>query len=544
MHSVTLRTLDIKYRLWLIMLSLIIILTLFASSSLFAIRSNLLEEKQTQTEYMVEAAYGILNYIYNNAIAKNIDMDIAQQEALKEISALRYDKDNYFWVQSMQTKMIMHPIKTNLNGSDLTNIKDPAGKHFFVDMVTIVKEKGEGIIPYLWAKPGFDKPIEKISYVKGFAKWGWIIGTGIYIDDVNTKFWQIAKKMILVSSLSLTVLLIILFIITKSIETPITNILKAIEGINGNLTQRLEVDGNDEISKLCTGFNYFLRQIHSMVILLKKSSSSIKSSSSQLLTVCTDNQHIIEQQHTQTQSVATAITEMSATIKEVAKNAQDAANAASRADKEAKYSKEIVEVTAQSILELANAVEQSSNVVNNLEAKSKSIVSVVDVIQNISEQTNLLALNAAIEAARAGEQGRGFAVVADEVRLLATRTQQSTKEIQKIIEELQIGSKEAVKVMEESHIKTNATVSKALKATESLDNIVAAIKIIHDINGQIASTTEEQAVVAQDIDQRINEIAQLSENSSKSSERMRDLSITLKQLDEIFQTGIQQFKTE
>lgn len=544
MHSATLRSLNIRHRLWLIMLSVVVILTLIASASLFTIYTSLLAEKQNQTKYMVDIAYGILNSTYNDAIAKNIDTNTAQQNAMQQISTLRYDGNNYFWIHNMQAKMLMHPINTALNNTDMSDYKDPAGKRFLVDMATLVKEKGEGMMPYLWPKPGVKNPVDKISYVKGFEKWGWILGTGIYVDDVNAKFWQIAGEIGLIAGVCLAILLIILHIITRSIELPILKTLQTINGIDGNLTKRLDTDGNDEMSKLCKGFNYFLIQIHAMVLLLKKSSSSINSSSSQLLTVCRDNQNIIEQQHTQTQSVATAITEMSATIKEVARNAQDAANAASKADKEAKCSKEIVAVTAQSILELANAVEQSSNVVNNLEAKSKSIGSVVDVIQNISEQTNLLALNAAIEAARAGEQGRGFAVVADEVRTLATRTQQSTREIQKMIEELQIGSKEAVQVMEESHVKTKATVGKALKATESLDNIVAAIKIIHDINGQIASTTEEQSVVAQDIDQRINDIAQLSENTSRSSERMRDLSMELKKLDEIFQSGIQQFKTE
>jgi methyl-accepting chemotaxis protein len=437
-------------------------------------------------------------------------------------------------------------MKPELNNTDLSDFKDPNGKKLFVAFVDVVKVKKEGVVPYLWPKPKFDKPVNKISYVKGFEKWNWIIGTGIYIDDVAETFWVIAIKIGSISLVGIVLLFLIIFVIVKSIEIPLLNTTLAMDDIangEGNLTKRLNTHGRDEISRLSYAFNDFVSKLQSIIIVLKKSSSSIVTAAAKLLEVYTANHSIIEQQQNQTHSIATAITEMSATIREVSKNAQDAAKAANQANTEAKCSKEIVSVTTQSILSLANAVEQSSTVVNKLEDKSKAIESVIDVIQSISEQTNLLALNAAIEAARAGEQGRGFAVVADEVRTLATKTQQSTQEIQKIIEELQSGSKEAVHVMADNILKTKATVEKALKATESLDKIVEAVNTIHNINDQIASATEEQSVVAHDIDQRITDISKLAENTSAFGEKVNALSTELKQLGEIFGSGMQQFKT-
>jgi methyl-accepting chemotaxis protein len=516
------------------------------SSVLFNINSKLLQEKEERTKHMVEVVYSIVEAIYKDALTNNIDMKIAQKKAMEQIAVLRYDNNNYFWINDMYPTMIMHPMKPALNNTDLSNFKDPNGKPLFISMVEVVKGKNEGKVPYLWPKPNYDKPVKKISYVKGFEKWGWIIGTGIYIDDVDKSFWQITMEIGTITGISMFILLLVTYIIIKSIEFPLLKTNEAMNNIvngEGDLTQRLVTDGNDEITSLSKGFNNFTSKLQAIMIVVKNSFSSIITTAHKLSEVYEQNRSIIDQQQNQTQIVATAITEMSSTTKDISKNAQTAAEAANNADREAKCSKEIVAITAKNILDLAKAVEQSSAVVNKLEDKSKSIETVVDVIQNISDQTNLLALNAAIEAARAGEQGRGFAVVADEVRTLATKTRQSTQEIQKTIEELQSGSKETVQIMADNLAKTKATVDTALKATQSLDNIVAAVKTIHDINDQIASATEEQSIVVNDINQRIINISKLAEDTGIFGENVHTLSNELEQLGKMFESGIQQFKT-
>jgi methyl-accepting chemotaxis protein len=219
--------------------------------------------------------------------------------------------------------------------------------------------------------------------------------------------------------------------------------------------------------------------------------------------------------------------EMAATVQEVSRNAQYAADGALKADEEARNGAAVVTETIAAINSLSGNVENASEVIQRLEAESENIGSVLDVIRGIAEQTNLLALNAAIEAARAGEQGRGFAVVADEVRTLASRTQQSTSEIQEMIERLQQGSKNAVAVMEEGRRQTQAGVEQAARAGQTLQDITAAITSIRDLNTQIASAAEQQASVAEEINRSIVSINEVADETSLG---MREAAMSSNQL--------------
>jgi methyl-accepting chemotaxis protein len=414
-------------------------------------------------------------------------------------------------------------------------------------MVNVVKEKGEGIVSYYWPKPGFAKPIEKISYVKGFTPWGWIVGTGIYIDDISNKFWPILTNIVIISVFIMLIIAISIYSIMQTIENSLAKVLDAMGNmINNNHTviKHLPIDGNDEFTKLSIVFNKFIDKLLQTINCLKQISDSINKNVIELLNLSEYNSKNSEEQNIETHSIATAINEMTATIQEVSKNAQGAALATNKVNDGAKNSKDIVTTTKNSIMELAKAVEKSSEVVNKLESNSKAIYTVIDVIQNITDQTNLLALNAAIEAARAGEKGRGFAVVADEVRTLAKRTRESTQEIHKIIEKLQAGAKEAVQVMEDSHSKAQVTVEQALKTTEALNNIADATKVILGINDQIACSTEEQSIVSKDIDTRITAISKSSEQSLKASDNVNQISNTLKQQGNLLKSSIQQFNIE
>jgi methyl-accepting chemotaxis protein len=233
---------------------------------------------------------------------------------------------------------------------------------------------------------------------------------------------------------------------------------------------------------------------------------------------------------------------MAATVKEIAGNSERAASSAKEADSEADSGQEVVKETVDAINTLAREVEAASTVINKLEEDSEAIGSMLSVIRGIADQTNLLALNAAIEAARAGEQGRGFAVVADEVRTLASKTQESTQEIQTIIQGLQEGTAKAVKVMNESVVSAKTTVEKASDASSSLTNIVKAVSAISEVNIQIATASEQQSASVNEIDQSVVHIAELSEKSTAGSDQTLHACEDLANLGDSLKSIVLQFK--
>ena len=248
------------------------------------------------------------------------------------------------------------------------------------------------------------------------------------------------------------------------------------------------------------------------------------------------------QQQSETSQVVTAMNEMTATVQEVARHATEAASAANKADHASVEGKKVVLSTMNAIEALSSEVHSAANVISQLEKDSENIGTVLDVIKGIAEQTNLLALNAAIEAARAGEQGRGFAVVADEVRTLASRTQQSTQEIQAMIENLQVGAQTAVKVMDESRAKAESSVSQAAKAGGSLEDITHSVSLINDMNTQIATAAEEQSAVAEEINRNIVNISEIVDRTADGANQTSIASEELASLAAQLQQLVNQFK--
>jgi len=334
--------------------------------------------------------------------------------------------------------------------------------------------------------------------------------------------------------------------IDKIIITPLTDLALKLQDISsggGNLKARLKVEGKNELTWLAASFNGFVKKISKTIDEIRDTSEKLGQHSLTLSSAAQTTESGVNMQQSETTMVATAMEQMTATTKEVATNAINASDAVSSADHEATNSKNIVAQVVASINNLASEVESAANVIHQLDSDSESIGEVLSVIQGIAEQTNLLALNAAIEAARAGEQGRGFAVVADEVRTLASRTQNSTQEIQKTIERLQARAREAVKVMENGKQQAAASVEQAASSGNALDNINAKISIVHDMNNQIASAAEEQTAVAEEINRNIQNISavfeQTSSGAQKTSTSCNDLLVLAEQLKE----AVGHFKT-
>lgn len=311
---------------------------------------------------------------------------------------------------------------------------------------------------------------------------------------------------------------------------------------DGDLRRRIEVKGSDGIDVLGRIFNGFIEKLQNIMSQVVSDSSNLVGVASHLNSISVSSSNSALQQQTQIEQVATAMNEMAATVNEVATNARSAAEAAQAADTDVNAGMKIVEQTVNSINSLAGEVERANDVIRTLQADSEDIGSVLDVIRGIAEQTNLLALNAAIEAARAGEQGRGFAVVADEVRTLASRTQQSTEEIQGMIERLQSGANDAVKVMEESHIQAKTSVEQAGNTGQALQKITSAVNTINQMNLEISNAAQQQTEVAQEIDVSLNKINQASYESVSHAGEASQESENLNQLASHLQELMQQFK--
>ncbi len=303
------------------------------------------------------------------------------------------------------------------------------------------------------------------------------------------------------------------FLLLKTIVAPVKNINDAMEQIasgEGDLSQRIEINTKDEIGQLASSFNVFVSKIQNTVEQVIESSQALRAEMDNLQSLTSTIHKSTTHQQKDSEAVAAAVHEMQVTSRNVSENAQDAANASLTANEELSNTNAILDSTVDSIRNLASEIESASHVINTLDQDVSNIASVVDVIQGIAEQTNLLALNAAIEAARAGEQGRGFAVVADEVRSLASRTQQSTGEIQAMIEKLQIGASQAVDVMRGSRESGEMTINSAGEASRSLSEILNAISLMNEMNTHIATAASQQSTVSDEVNSNVQGIADSS----------------------------------
>jgi methyl-accepting chemotaxis protein len=330
-------------------------------------------------------------------------------------------------------------------------------------------------------------------------------------------------------------------LITRPLKRMLAHLRNIADG-EGDLTVRLEAAGRDEAGQLAQAFNRFMSKLQELVTQTVASAQQLSVAGERLAVISAASDQAVSEQLTQIEQVAAAMNEMSATVHEVARNAANAADSAHAADAGAHSGARVVADTIGSIRELAGSVQNASGAIRTLESESNKIGTVLEVIKGVAEQTNLLALNAAIEAARAGEMGRGFAVVADEVRSLASRTQQSTREIAAMTESLRSSAEHTVAVMESSQSLADASVQKADQAGKSLETITKAVATINDLNTQIASAAEEQSSVSEDINGNTAKIHDLAEKAAEGSRQTAAAADELARLATELQQRLARFK--
>ncbi|KQQ60320.1 chemotaxis protein [Pseudomonas sp. Leaf127] len=480
-------------------------------------RERLLEEAKTNLKDHVSIAISAIKPMYDAAAPGD---ETAKASAIKLFSAVSYGKDGYLFGYNSEVIRIFRSNSTDGLGKSFNDVRDPNGVYLNRELVAVAKN-GTHYVRYASALPGKTEPVPKVGYTEYLPKWDLVVGSAVNLDGIEAQVAQVRQSIearlqeMLYSIVGITVLLLVIIsmvgvVVSGTLLRPLRLMKANLDDIaagEGDLTKRLKITSQDELGELAGSFNRFVDKIHGLVRQMTEVTTQLTGLVAEVSSQAQRSEVAMDRQRYETDQVATAINQMSAAAQEVAKSAQNASTAAQQTDEQGRAAKRVVDGSIAQIHSLVDDIRKSGVSLDSLQQDVSSIVSVLGVIRSIAEQTNLLALNAAIEAARAGEAGRGFAVVADEVRALASRTQQSTQEIQAMIARLQQGTSEAVGAMRRSSEAGDGTSVQANEAGRSLVTIGELIATINAMNAQIASAAEEQTAVAEEINRSVHQIA-------------------------------------
>ncbi|MFG6246572.1 methyl-accepting chemotaxis protein [Vibrio diabolicus] len=500
-------------------------------------RQELIETKKKELQAYMMMGVTAIKPLYDT------DVNGSNKEAAKEIlKAMRFESDGYFFAYDSQGVNTLHAIKPSLEGKNLYDLKDENGVAVIAGLID-ASQKGDGFLYFSWHKPTIDAQAPKLGYAEYLSKWDWVLGTGVYIDDIDQQVamhrelkTQELKEHTLSAVLISVVGLIITSVLTSIVVSkgiqPLQHVaasLKDVAAGGGDLTARLKVESQDEVGEVAAAFNEFMDKLHPLMQDIHRSATTVQTVSQDLNTQTSQASGQMQDHCLETDKVVTAVTQMSMTAKEVASNTNATAQAIEDANSQVTEAQREVEQAIEGITELVREIDSTSDAISELSLQTEKITKVLDVIGEIAEQTNLLALNAAIEAARAGEQGRGFAVVADEVRSLASRTQNSTHEIGDMLKQLQNGVSRAVSTMSVSQKRGVKTAEESALIQKSLSGVHHSIGTIRDMGIQTASAAEEQSAVAEDINQNLVAIQQIVNNINETLQHAESISTQLSQ---------------
>ena len=519
--------------------------------------SLLRSERQTQISHVVKITQKIVQREIANAVAQNKTQHQILADVRHLLKRARYGDNNlgYFFIYDSKGYNIADASNEKNQGQNRFELQDKNGV-MLIQALIKASQSGGGFVEYVYPKPGTDTLQPKLSYSVPIAGTDWFIGTGVYIDDIEKELatfsesaWQqlyTQIQSVISSAIVLVILTSLLMLwIAKRVANPINEMLHTLNDIadgEGDLTQRLDIKGSDEIAQLGAAFNRFTSKLQRIISAVANVSHQVTDSANSLSQQTQKTPEQLTIHNNETDQVVTAVTQMNATANDVAENVTQVADATQLAAQDSLLAQDNVATSNTAITNLVNEVEQASNHMNSLHEQSQKIDHVLQVIGAIAEQTNLLALNAAIEAARAGEQGRGFAVVADEVRSLASRTQDSTLEIKVMLDGLHQFVAQAVSAMNTSQETSVHVMQSSTQISGSLSAVTDAVDVINDMTTHIATAATEQSSVTDEINRNMINIRDVVTQLLASSHETTQVSTDLSAAGDELETLLSQFK--
>jgi methyl-accepting chemotaxis protein len=503
---------------------------------LFSLKTQVEQDRMAKTRNLAEVAYGVAAYFEGEERAGHLSRAEAQGAAIRALKTLRYDSQEYFWINDMQPRMVAHPMKPELEGRDLSAVQDPTGKRLFVDFVETVKRQGQGFVDYYWPKPGADAPVPKLSYVRGFAPWGWVIGTGIYADDTAAILWDAAWRTALGMLVVVALIGVLAALIGRRVTGPLQALNRAMRRLAAGETgvPVPAQERSDEIGAMAGAVQVFkdaliakadadtraasdaegsVRRAEALDRLTRAFEAQAGALSRGLATAAADLETTAR---TLTTTAARTTERSGAVTAQAAGTSADVQTAAAATEEMSASVQEIagqVQRTSEIAGRAAASARQSETTVRALADGTERIGDVVGLITSIAGQTNLLALNATIEAARAGAAGRGFAVVASEVKALAEQTAKATDEITGQIGRIQGETREAVAAIGEVGRTIEEMRAIAVGVAAAMEEQNAAI---HEIVRGVASA----ATGAQDVSASITDLRRGADEAGTASEQV------------------------
>ncbi|WP_426756317.1 methyl-accepting chemotaxis protein [Myxococcus sp. Y35] len=478
------------------------------------LREQLREDRVLALRQAVETAYGVLQAYEARERAGTLTRQEAQAQASALLEQLRYSEVEYFWVNDLDTRLVMHPHLPDMLGKDLKGYRDVRGKPVFVDIVTLARAQGEGAVSYEATRPGSPEAIPKESYVKLFAPWGWVLGTGVYVEDVEREVAAVRQRILVAVGGALLLALAAGMYLSRRVVRPVRELARAARRVaRGDLDTRVEVRTSDEVGELSAAFNTMVAGLGEVVRALVDAAGATAADAERIRTSADALSVTTREQSDSLQRAAETVQGMSARVSQGAEAARTAAKAAVDTGAVAREGGAAVGQALRKMEEMVGVVERSAETVERLQASGRVTAEMLRLIQQVAEETQLLAVNTAIEAARAGQHGKGFAVVAGEVRKLANRTRDAAGQVQAMLSRSEADTRAAAELMRQGTAAVHEGLGLSSVAGNALSRLLAGV---NEIGGKVERMADENTRQSESGEHIAGRIQALSVRSTES----------------------------